>query len=81
MDHYKGFALFNDITDTDLRNRNRAVVLSNIAIDSTKKATKRISPRGASLVLGYFNNIDVADRPQVEEMFKQRMIESGYALV
>lgn len=80
MDQFKGFALFNDVEDIALRNRNRAVVLCNIAIDHTKKATKRISPRGAGLVLGYFNSIPADDRKDVEERFKQRMLESGYAL-
>jgi hypothetical protein len=80
MDNYKGFALFNDVQDIALRNRNRAVVLANLAIDHTKKATKRISPRGAGLVLGYFNCIPDDDRASVEAMFKQRMMEEGYVL-
>ena len=79
-DNYKGYALFNDIADFDLRNRNRAVVLSNVAIDHTKKATKRISPRGAAIVLGYFNAIPDEDKLDVQERFKQRMLESGYEL-
>lgn len=78
--NYKGYALFNEIEDPILRNRNRAVVLSNVAIDHTKKATKRISPRGAAIVLGYFNSIPDVDKPDVQERFKQRMFEEGYEL-
>jgi len=80
QDNYKGYALFNDIADSDLRNRNRAVVLSNVAIDHTKKATKRISPRGAAIVLGYFNSLPDVDRQDVQERFKQRMFENGFIL-
>lgn len=75
---FKGHSLFNDIEDPILRNRNRAVILSNIAIDNTRN--KLISPKGASLILGYFGLVDPADRNDVKERFTQRMLESGFAL-
>lgn len=79
-ENYRGFSLFNDIGDVVLRNRNRAVVLSNLAVDHMSKKTKAISPKGASLVLGYFSNIPEEDRADVQERFKQRMIENGFQL-
>lgn len=77
-DNFKGFSLFNDIADSDLRMRNQAVVLANIAADNVRD--KKISTKGASLILGYFGLIDAEDRDEVKERFKQRMLESGFSL-
>lgn len=79
-DNFRGFNLFNDIEDVALRNRNRAVVLANIAVDHLSRKSKMISPKGASLVLGYFSNIPEAERADVQERFKQRMFENGFQL-
>ena len=76
---YKGFALFNDVEDEALRTRNRAVVLANIADMNIKD--KRINPKGASLLLGYFNQIPMEDRAVVKDMFKATMLSRGFALV
>lgn len=77
-DSFKGFSLFNDIADIDLRNRNRAVVLANIASDNTRN--KLISPKGASLILGYFGLIDPTERDEVKDLFTIRMLETGFVL-
>lgn len=77
---YKGFGLFNDIEDAELRNRNRAVVLANLAEDNMSK-DGRISPKGAGLVMGYFNAIPEAERANVFERFKTNLNERGFTLV
>ena len=76
---YKGFELFSDITDDTLRTRNQAVVLANIAEDNSK--SKLISPKGASLILGYFQMVSPEYRATVKEQFKQFMTERGFRLV
>lgn len=78
--HFKGFSLFSDIEDVTLRNRNRAVVLANIAVDYMNRKTKMVSPKGAGLILGYFQKVPEADRADVQERFKQRMFENGFRL-
>ena len=78
-DSFKGFSLFNDIKDIDLRNRNRAVVLANIAADNTRN--KLISPKGASLILGYFGLVPPEERDEVKDLFTIRMLETGFTLV
>lgn len=78
MDNYKGFELFKDIEDAVLRNRNRAVVLANIAQDHTKN--NKVSVKGASLILGYFNNIPGFDRDSVKDNFQSEMQSRGYVL-
>ena len=75
---FKGYSLFNDIEDVNLRNRNRAVILSNIALDNTRN--KLISPKGASLILGYFGIIPDEERADVRDRFVQRMRESGFVI-
>lgn len=77
--NYKGFELFNDIEDESLRIRNRAVVLSNIAESNIKD--KRINTKGVALILGYFNQVPMAERAAVKEKFKADMIQRGFALV
>lgn len=80
-ENYRGFNLFNDVEDVSLKNRNRAVVLSNIAVDYLSKKTKMVSPKGASLILGYFQNIPDEDKADVQERFKENMFKNGFQLV
>lgn len=76
MNEIRGYSLFNDIEDVSLRNRNRAVVLSNIAEQYTKK--NLITPKGAHLILSYFEAVSDEDKKDVESRFKQEMILRGY---
>jgi hypothetical protein len=79
MTQYKGFELFEDIEDMGLRARNRAVVLTNLAVDHTHKITKKISLHGAAIMMGYFNAIPPEERASVMELFEQNMKREGYA--
>lgn len=78
QNQFKGYSLFNDITDTALRIRNRAVVLCNIAESNTIKGL--ISPRGTALILGYFNHVPPNERSDVKEGFKGFMQERGFKI-
>lgn len=75
---YKGFNLFNDIEDYALKTRNRAVVLANLASDNSKSAL--ISPKGAALILGYFQQIPEDERQDVKKAFSEAMISRGFRL-
>lgn len=77
MNEFKGFSLFTDIEDEALRIRNQAVVLANIAEDHTNNHF--ISPKGASLMLGYFQAIPAEARKAVREAFETNMKARGYA--
>jgi len=74
---YKGYTLFNDIEDDKLRNRNRAVLMANIAEFNIRQ--KKITPRGAGLIIGYFAEIPLKERKEVMESFSEHMRERGYA--
>lgn len=74
---YKGFSLFNDIEDAELQLRNRAVVMCNI-VDMNTRGNK-ITPKGAGLVLGYFNSLPDSDKKKTEQRFEQMIKERGYA--
>lgn len=78
---YKSYSLFNDIEDAPLRNRNRAVVLANIAEDHVDRKSKRVSMKGAALILGYFSNVAEDDREDVKNKFAENMKQRGFALV
>lgn len=75
---FKGFSLFID-QDEPLRSRNRGVVLANIAEDYTNKE-KKISAKGAALMLGYMNLIPAEERKATTEAFIKSMYERGFAL-
>lgn len=79
QNEFKGFSLFNDVEDADLRSNNRARVLANMAEDHTNKE-KRISPKGAALILGYFNLIPKEDRNTTKDKFASEMLNRGFLL-
>lgn len=76
---FRGFSLFND-QEEPLRSRNRAVVLGNIAEDNMDKE-KRISGKGAMLMLGYMSAIPVEERKAVASQFADNMNQRGFAVV
>ena len=76
MNTYRGFALFNDIEDEELRTRNRAVVLCNMYEDNSKNG--KTAPGAAAQLLGYFSNIPEAERKSVKERFVSEMFLRGY---
>lgn len=78
LNNYKGFELFNDIEDSELRNRNRAVVLANMAEDHTKD--RRINAKGAGLVIGYFSQVPEQDRDIVRAKFATAMQQRGFLI-
>lgn len=73
---FKGFSLFHDIDDRDLRTRNQAVVLANMAESSSK--SKKISANGMGLIIGYFDKIVPEDRETVRSKFMSFMKERGF---
>lgn len=73
---YRGFSLFNDLEDKQLQLRNRAVVMSNMAEQYTKD--KKITVKGASLILGYFECIPANERKALEIKFTETMKERGF---
>jgi hypothetical protein len=75
---YKGFSLFNDIDDSSLRTRNRAVVLANIAENNAKN--RLISANGLSLIMGYFSKLPEDQRQELVPEFTQHMKERGFEL-
>jgi hypothetical protein len=76
---YKGFSLFKD-QDEPLRSRNRGVILANIAEDNTTK-DKKVTPKGAALMMGYFNEIPKEERNDVLGSFVANMNQRGFAIV
>ena len=77
MAAYKGYELFFNIADEELRSRNQAVVMANIALDH-RTDKKTISATGAGLIAGYFNEIAPQFRQKVLAKFQERMKEEGF---
>lgn len=75
---YKGFALFNDIEDQELRNTNRAKVLANLFQDNSHDA--KTTPKGAQLILGYFQTLPEQERADVQQKFVNQMDQRGFRL-
>ncbi len=72
----RGYSLFNDIEDAALRNRNRYVVLSNMAEAHTKH--KKITEKGTFLILSYYHAVPEEDKKEVYDGFKAEMKRRGY---
>lgn len=79
-DVYKGYPLFNELEDVALRNRNRGVILANIAEDHTTKERK-ISLKGTALLMGYFQSIPEDQRKDCTKSFADNMNARGFAIV
>ena len=77
QNEFKGYSLFNDIEDFDLRNRNRAVILANIMEDNLT-AKKKVTGKGSTLILGYFLNVPEVDRKSVRDKFAKAITERGF---
>lgn len=77
QNNYKGFSLFNDVEDQQLRTFNRARVLCNMAEDNTNKQ-KKISHNGAGLILNYFNQIPLEERALVQTEFAKQLAKAGF---
>lgn len=71
-----GYSLFNDIEDKELQERNRAVVMTNMAETYTKKG--KISLKGTGLIVQYFNAIPEEQRASLYKKFESTMLERGY---
>ena len=77
INDFKGFSLFNEMKDVALRTRNRAVVMANITEDNLT-SSKRISPKGAVLVLGYFTAIPKEEREAAVKLYEQQLQQRGF---
>lgn len=78
-DNYKGYALFNDVEDVNLRTRNRAVVMANMYEDYPEPNAKgAVSKKGALLIFGYMDAIPANERNATLKEFYQQMEARGY---
>ncbi len=80
QNEFKGYSLFNDVEDVELRNRNRAVILANIMEDNLT-AKKKVTGKGSTLILGYFLNVPEVDRKSVRDKFAKAITERGFIRV
>jgi hypothetical protein len=64
---FKGYDLFYDVEDQDLKTRNRAVVLWNIYESNTENGATR--PGGVADMVGYMKEIPAAEqRPVLDKL-------------
>jgi len=78
--NYKGYALFSDVEDRDLRIQNQATVMANIFEDSPDvKDNRLVSKRGTTILFGYMDNVFPEDRTVVLSLFERKMKERGYS--
>lgn len=76
--NFKGYSLFTELESTTLRAYNRARLMVSMMEDNVDKVTKRVTPKGAHLVLQYFEQIPENERvdatKQVELIFQKKGI-------
>jgi len=76
QNEFQGYSLFSDIEDKQLRNHNRGAVMSNIAEFYMKN--KKISPKGANLIIGYMKHVPETDRRSTMQEFTSQMEQRGF---
>lgn len=80
MENFKAYPLFNEVEDKELQARNRAIILANISEDH-KTPEKKISVKGAALIMGYFQKIPQEDRKEIASLYAKEMTNRGFAIV
>jgi hypothetical protein len=68
LNEYKGYSLFNDVEDKGLQERNRGVVLANLAENGMSGDKVRHS--ATADIIGYFQEIPDADKLGVLNVMK-----------
>lgn len=82
MSNFKGYSLFEDIEDRDLRIRNRAAVMANMYEDNPDAANKdSTSNKGALMIFGYMERIPAEERAETVVAFHKTMESRGYRSV
>lgn len=78
INEIRGYSLFNDVEDTEIRVYNRARTLKNMMLDHADKE-RNISALGGSLIFQYFNLVPMEERQAVHsklaELLKQKEVE------
>lgn len=75
---FKGFSLFNDIEDLELRKRNRAVIMVNLLADNFSQG--KIEARGSLLIIGYMSKVPTEDRKELVDEFVRQANERGFKI-
>lgn len=78
MEHFKGFGLFNDVEDAQLKAQNRARMMVNIVMDHSKNG--KFNVKGVALSTGYMNCIPKGERKDVIDAFIRGMEREGFNL-
>lgn len=73
---YKGYPLFNNIEDLELKSNNRANILANIF--ESRYVNGKISMAGTALIVGYVGNISEEERANTVEKFVETLKERGF---
>jgi hypothetical protein len=71
-------SMFTEVTDSRVRNRNRAVMMSNLFEDNVPRGKSTTSARGGALVMQYFSRVPDEDKGKVLEDYKLVMQERGF---
>ena len=72
MDQYKGYSLFNDVEDAELRTRNRAVVSMNIISDHL--VGDQVQPGGVRDFLTYLKAVPFEEREPVLQILREELL-------
>ena len=76
---FKGYSLFTEVEDHELKARNRATVMVNILEEHYSREANKVSPVGLKNILEYFQEIPVFEKAVAyaafEDILKQRGIK------
>lgn len=73
--NFKGYSLFNDVEDFQLRAHNRGVTMANMFEEHVKGGA--VPPHKAALILEYFKTIPLTERTSAMEVFEKVLRDRG----
>lgn len=75
VNEYRGYSLFKDVEDVELRDRNRAQVLWNIFESNSENGNATV--KGMAYLVGYTNQIPEAERRPMITQFTLMLHQGG----
>lgn len=75
MSDFKGYPLFDDVDDVEIRRRNQATSMVNMFEEHSRGG--KVSAKGLQLIVEYFSKLLPTERASVRAMFTDVLKQRG----
>lgn len=82
MNNFKGYALFNDVTNKNLQAYNRFVTMFNVIVDTTRKVgNKDVGIRLGTEYANHFPKGDKVRMQNIGDLIKEKGVAAARAFI